>query len=244
MGESFSQLEERAKRATTIEELFCLWKQAHAAEVEEGNWEKTCQFKEKDKGKKHHFESQKAAKCNFTKDGRLGNAQKGSVLFICKESNLSKDMKVGEKDFWLKNEVVLNQPSTSDSADVKRAKTKYRNCLSKTLNKLLEKEHTMQKNLEDCAYMNLNKRGGCSECDNLVLAAYIAKYKDFIRKEIELLQCDTVVLYSASCYTETTMGEIEDVFRSAGVKTVAKIDCHPSRYSNQKIENMEITKNP
>ena len=102
----------------------------------------------------------------------------------------------------------------------------------------------MQENLEDCAYMNLNKRGGCSECDNLVLAAYIAKYKDFIRKEIELLQCGAVVLYSASCYTETTMGEIEDVFRSAGVKTVAKIDCHPSRYSNQKIENMEITKNP
>src|SRR5699024_5424481 len=91
MGESFSQLEERAKRATTIEELFCLWKRAHEAEVEEGNWEKTCQFKEKDKGKKHHFEPQEAAKCNFTKDGRLGNAQKGSVLFICKESNLSKD---------------------------------------------------------------------------------------------------------------------------------------------------------
>ena len=59
MGESFSQLEERAKRATTIEELFCLWKRAHAAEVGEGNWEKTCQFKEKDKGKKHPFEPQK-----------------------------------------------------------------------------------------------------------------------------------------------------------------------------------------
>ena len=233
MEESFSQLEERAKRATTIEELFCLWKRAHAAEVDEKTAPNTCPFPLEDKARK-----------NFTVDGRLGEMQKGGVLFICKESNLSRDEDAGVKAFWLRDEVVRNQPSTSESADVKRAKTKYRNCLSKTLNKLLEKEHTTQKNLEDCAYMNLNKRGRCSKCDNLVLAAYIAKYKDFIRKEIELLQCDTVVLYSASCYTETTMGEIEDVFRSAGVKTVAKIDCHPSRYSNQKIENMEITKNP
>ena len=83
MGESFSQLEERAKRATTIEELFCLWKRAHAAEVGEGNWEKTCQF-----------DSEEKARNYFTRDGRLGDAQKGGVLFICKESNLSKDKKV------------------------------------------------------------------------------------------------------------------------------------------------------
>lgn len=257
MEESFGQLEEQAKQATTIEELFCLWKRAHAAEVKEGNWEKTCQFKEKDKGKKHHFDPQKAAKENFTKDGRLGNAQKGGVLFICKESNLSRDedtdKKLSEneeacvKAFWLREEVVLNQPSICDPSQmkiVKSAKTHYRNCLEKTLSELSKKGYPAPKNLEDCAYMNLNKRGGNSTCNKTVLAAYIKKYKTFLQREIELLQCDVAVLYSASIYGKKAMKMIEQIFRGAGVKTVVKINCHPSRYSNQKIENMEITKNP
>ena len=247
MGERFVQLEEQAKSAKTLKELCCLWKRAHAAEVEEGNWEKTCQFKEKDKEKKHHFDPQKAAKENFTKDGRLGDTQKGGVLFICKESNLSEDMKDGEKDFWLKKEVVLNQPSICDPLQMKRvksAKTHYRNCLKKTLSELLEKGYPAPKNLEDCAYINLNKRGGNSTCNKTLLSAYIEKYKTFIQREIELLQCDVVVLYSASTYSKKAMEMIKHIFCGAGVKTVVKINCHPSRYSNQKIENMEITKNP
>lgn len=235
MGESFSQLEERAKRATTIEELFCLWKRAHAAEVDEKTAPNTCPFPLEDKARK-----------NFTVDGRLGEMQKGGVLFICKESNLSRDLKPEEKRFWLKEEVVLNQPSVCDPSQmkiVKSAKTHYRNCLEKTLSELLKKGYPAPKNLEDCAYMNLNKRGGNSTCNKTVLAAYIKKYKTFLQREIELLQCDVAVLYSASIYGKKAMKMIEQIFRGAGVKTVVKINCHPSRYSNQKIENMEITKN-
>lgn len=246
MGESFSQLTERAKRATTIEELFCLWKRAHAAEVEEGNWKKTCQF-----------DSEEKARNYFTRDGRLGDAQKGGVLFICKESNLSRDKdtdknpseeeEAGVKAFWLKEEVVLNRPSVCDPSQmkiVKSAKTHYRNCLEKTLSDLSKKGYPASKNLEDCAYMNLNKRGGNSTCNKTVLAAYIKKYKTFLQREIELLQCDVAVLYSASIYGKKAIKMLEQIFRDAGVKTVVKINCHPSRYSNQKIENMEITKNP
>ncbi len=36
------------------------------------------------------------------------------------------------------------------------------------------------------------------------------------------------------------MKEIEHIFRDAGVKTVVKINCHPSRYSCKKIEDMKI----
>ena len=61
MGESFSQLEERAKRATTIKELFGWWQQAHEAEVDEKTELTTCPFQSKDKARK-----------NFTVDGRLG----------------------------------------------------------------------------------------------------------------------------------------------------------------------------
>lgn len=232
MGESFSQLEERAKRATTIKELFGWWQQAHEAEVDEKTELTTCPFQSKDKARK-----------NFTVDCRLGETQKGGVLFICKESNLSGDIRDEEKHFWLKEEVVLNQPSICAPSQIKRvksAKTYYRNCLGKTLNVLLEKGYPAPKNLENCAYMNLNKRGGNSTCNRTVLFAYIARYKTFIKREVELLQCDTVVLYSASSYGKKAMKMIEHIFRSANVKTIVKINCHPSRYSCKKIEDMEI----
>lgn len=239
MGERFDELAREAAAATTLKGLFGLWQKAHEVEVEEGNWEKTCQFASKEELEK--------AKKNFTCDGRLSDAKKGGVLFICKESNLSGDIKDEEKRFWLREEVVLNQPSICDSSQMKRvksAKTHYRNCLTKTLCELLKKGYPAPKNLEDCAYMNLNKRGGNSTCNKTVLAAYIEKYKTFIQREIELLQCDVEVLFSASTYSKKAMKTIEHIFRGAGVKTVVKINCHPSRYSNQKIENMEITKNP
>ena len=130
----------------------------------------------------------------------MGDTQKGDILFICKESNLSRDIKNGEKPFWLKEEVLSNKPSVCDSSTVKSAKTHYRNCLRKTLSELLQKGYPAPKNLEDCAYMNLNKHGGNSTCNKTALAAYITRYKTFIKREIKLLQCDTVVLYSASSY--------------------------------------------
>lgn len=187
MGESFSQLEERAKRATTIEELFCLWKRAHAAEVKEGNWEKTCPF-----------DSEQKARENFTRDGRLGDAQEGGVLFICKESNLSKDENTDEKSFWMRENVQQNDTPAFDLSQAKRARTLYRNRLKDTLDKLHEKGYGIPDHLEECAYMNLNKRGGFSRTRYTILKEYVRKYKCFLTREIELLAPDVVVF--CGCY--------------------------------------------
>lgn len=59
-----------------------------------------------------------------------------------------------------------------------------------------------------------------------------SKCKVFIRRKIELLQCDTAVLYSTSSYKND---DIKEILHEAGVKHIFEINCHPSRYSKTKL---------
>lgn len=185
--ESFDELAKRAKSAESLEELFCLWKKAHEAEVEEKTWPETCPFNSENKAQK-----------NFTLDGRLGESPKGGVLFVCKESNLSEDEKKGEKTFWMKETVQQSYTSTCESARAKAARTIYRNRLEAVLGTLRENGYDVPHHLKDCAYMNLNKRGGVSRTRYKILKKYVKKYQLFLIREIELLAPDVIVF--CGCY--------------------------------------------
>lgn len=223
--QDFEALQGQAATAESLQRLFELWKEAHSVEE---NWENTCVF------------SQEGAKANFTCDGRLGETPKGGVLFICKESNVGRDISFGEKGFWMREEVL---PSREDpdpkwqrsDAKIKRSRTCYYNCLSETLRILSERGYHVPKQLQDCAYINLNKRGGKAVCNQKKLAKYISKYKVFIQREIEFLQCDTAVLYSASSYKSD---DVKAILHGAGVKHIIEINCHPSRYSKTKLQEI------
>lgn len=221
----FEALQVQAATAESLQRLFELWKKAHSVEEK---WEDTCVF------------SDERAKANFTEDGRLGSTETGGVLFICKESNVERDTPFGEKGFWIREEVL---PSREDpdpkwqrsDANIKRSRTCYYNCLSETLRILSDCGYPVPKRLQDCAYINLNKRGGKAACNQKKLAEYISKYKAFIQREIELLQCDTAVLYSASSYKSD---DIKKILHGAGVKNIIEINCHPSRYRKTKLREI------
>ncbi len=105
------------------------------------------------------------------------------------------------------------------SSSEKAAQTKYKNVLEWILKKLeaqTEKEsltgsrteskaagnHGVKSgsdswktwSLADCAYLNLNKRGGYRECDSRRLIGYVRYYQAYLQREIELLQPEYVVL--------------------------------------------------
>ena len=48
--------------------------------------------------------------------------------------------------------------------------------------------------LETCAYMNINKRGGFAGANFNRLGAYAKKYQNFIKREIEILQPELIVI--------------------------------------------------
>lgn len=49
------------------------------------------------------------------------------------------------------------------------------------------------KPLENIAFMNLNKRGGYAYCNWEILLYYVARYKDYIKKQIEIINPDIII---------------------------------------------------
>ena len=154
-------------KCNTLNQLFEIWKRAHKEESEESFLET-------------YFKDDKSRKYIFSKDGFLGANDRAKVLFVCREPHIrdsgeSCDEKNGDF-FWVKEYAVKNK------------KTKYYNLLIKCLEDL-----SIECAIEECAYININKRGGGRECDMNKLKAYAEQYKDFIVKEVKIVNPEVVV---------------------------------------------------
>lgn len=169
------------KMLKTLDELFEEWKEAHSCE------EKT------------EYLGPSIPKNVFLPDGIIDeekfDKQELKVLFVAKEANwyqadenpeLSKPV---ETMFWHRRVAFDEVPKTMFS---------YR--LSMLTNALLSKEENRftkvdktHEGLQSVAVINLNKRGGYSYCVWETLNTYVAKYQDYIRREIELISPDMIV---------------------------------------------------
>lgn len=163
----------------TLEQLFDLWEEAHKREDENS-------FKEtKPKALPDDV------KDRFIPDGSLSSnaIEKHSILFVCRESNVSAGT---DGRFWMKDVVECKMKGRvleNADATAKRSATKYFNCME-----ALARELNQGGMLETCAYMNINKRGGFASADFRSLGKYAKKYQVFIKKEIEILQPDVIVV--------------------------------------------------
>ena len=61
----------------------------------------------------------------------------------------------------------------------------------------INKNHDILKNI---AYMNINKRGGSNRTKASDLRKYAVRYKDYIKREIELIDPDLIVCCSGLVY--------------------------------------------
>ena len=88
--------------------------------------------------------------------------------------------------FWVRDVAFSRVPETMFSKRLSMLINAYYNNDYKIINK----EHT---NLQSCAFINLNKRGGLSACRWETLERYTAQYAKCIEKEIKLIQPDFII---------------------------------------------------
>lgn len=179
----------RIDECTDLESLFLIWKEAHQ---EEKYFDETLP---KNKDGEYPEDKKKFAK-NWTNDGYLScNTENIDILFILKEPNeenaieeTKKLTKQGfaienvysdNKDFWIKNGINTGKiiPRRIRKAAIE----------------LLENETTEENWMQKSAVININKRGGYKFCDPKQLLNYIKIYKQFILKQIEIINPKIIV---------------------------------------------------
>ena len=164
-------------RSAELDELFEEWRERHEAE---------------------NYDGENISKSNFIPDGIIDEAlymqSPKKILFIAKEAacfkkenTIEKNFETAQKDgFWCRR-VVLGEEERG---------TRFSSGLALLANAILnENFETPEKDisaLRYVAFMNINKRGGFTECET-DLAAYVKKYKDLIDREIRIISPDIIV---------------------------------------------------
>ena len=165
-------------RSAELDELFEEWRERHEAE---------------------NYDGENISKSNFIPDGIIDEASymqsPKKILFIAKEAACLKKENTIEKNF----ENAQNDGFWCRRAafgDAKAKKGRFSLGLALLANAILnENFETPEKDisaLRYVAFMNINKRGGFTECET-DLAAYVKKYKDLIDREIRIISPDIIV---------------------------------------------------
>ena len=166
----------RDNRSAEVEKLFEEWQGRHESE---------------------NCSSENISKSNFIPDGIIDEASymqsPKKILFIAKEAACLKEENTIEKKFetaqndgfWCRR-VVLGEEGG----------TRFSSGLALLANAILnENFETPEKDisaLRYVAFMNINKRGGFTECET-DLDAYVEKYEDLIDREIKIISPDIIV---------------------------------------------------
>lgn len=166
-------------RSAELEKLFDEWRKRHISE---------------------DYSNDKISKNNFIPDGIIDEASymqsPKKILFIAKEAAcLDKTEKTAEENFetaqkdgfWCRR-VVLGEEESG---------TRFSSGLALLANAILnENFETPEKDisaLRYVAFMNINKRGGFTECKTKLLRDYAQNYKDLIDREIKIISPDIIV---------------------------------------------------
>lgn len=163
-------------RSAELEKLFEEWQERHESE---------------------NCSSENISKSNFIPDGIIDEASymqsPKKILFIAKEAACLKEENTIEKNFetaqndgfWCRR-VVLGEEGG----------TRFSSGLALLANAILnENFETPEKDisaLRYVAFMNINKRGGFTECET-DLSDYAENYKDLIDREIKIISPDIIV---------------------------------------------------
>lgn len=173
----------------SLKEIFDSWENAHKKESPE-SLKKTvpCQ------------NGKKVDRRNFIEDGCYSeDKETAKYLYILKEANLEFDYK--------KDSIIYEgrRPNSWFREDSKEAKS-MRSKMIKKFSIVDSKSSTV--NLSDIAYMNINKRGGLSHCNETTLSEYAKVYKKQIKEEIDFLSPEYVICCNI-CY-EILLNEVID----------------------------------
>lgn len=210
---------ELPKHCESIDELFSLWKVSHNEDYAEKC--RNCIFpcfgnrKQDDIHNICKSDRYNIIRESFLPDGSLSDQKRDEhkILFVCKEAH--NDFKDKSADFWMKK--------TKDSND------KYHKCIR-------EIASAFDADLEECAYMNINKRGGHDWCNLTRLRDYSITYSEFIQEEISLLKPQRIIVLGKNIPSETLeiFKEALDIFNVNDIYPE-----HPSFYTKKTLNDFK-----
>lgn len=165
-------------RSAELEKLFDEWRKRHISE---------------------DYSNDKISKNNFIPDGIIDEASymqsPKKILFIAKEAAcLDKKKKTAEENFeaaqndgfWCRRVVLGGEGGTHFSSGLALL-------ANAILNENFETPEKDISALRYVAFMNINKRGGFTECKTKLLRGYAKNYKDLIDREIKIISPDIIV---------------------------------------------------
>lgn len=205
----------------TLSRLFDLWSDAHVTQSVYNCTQETIP-KRTVKGVEEHISIE-----SFTKDGPLDkDAERISILFILKESNTGKNndgLYCANGNFWfsdyLHDELFNGSMRFKDKKDY-RDFINYRDKIGACVN-VINPAFSWKKDYSKVAYMNINKRGGFGSTDQKTLNNYVQMYAPFIKKQIEILRPEIIVIMGIDTFislTRTTKNHICVLLPDSGVK--------------------------
>lgn len=163
-------------RSAELEKLFDEWRKRHISE---------------------DYSNNEISKNNFIPDGIIDEASymqsPKKILFIAKEAACLKEGNTIEENFeaaqndgfWCRRVVLGEEGGTSFSSGLALL-------ANAILNENFETPEKDISALRYVAFMNINKRGGFTECET-DLDAYVEKYEDLIDREIKIISPDIIV---------------------------------------------------
>ena len=170
-------------RSAELEKLFDEWRKRHISEDYSND----------------KISKNKISKNNFIPDGIIDEASymqsPKKILFIAKEAaclkkgnTIEENFEIAQNDgFWCRRVVF---------GEEKRG-TSFSSGLALLANAILDENfETPEKDisaLRYVAFMNINKRGGFTECKTKLLRDYAQNYKDLIDREIKIISPDIIV---------------------------------------------------
>jgi len=156
-----------------LEDLFIVWQAEQAKEKE--------------------YKNDKVDIRSFSRDGFVDEKMWASsflngkrVLYIAREANATGQRLVDDGRFYLKDE------ESSRKKKIFQRIIAIQNIIKARLDGNIKNEYTYS-DFNEIAFMNINKRGGSSSTDFKQLNKYAEKYKEFIKREIEIINPDYII---------------------------------------------------
>ena len=178
----FDELEKQITKCQTLDELFALWKRAHQAE-------------------RNHEETtvDGVDKNAFVADGYINrncyDKSDYKVLFILKESNVKEhDVPVDSSQIGFYTDYINGCNPNVPKQQEKIGRMAYYLQNGETEQAKTPSEVQLKNALKCAAVMNINKRGGAENTDNKKFYDYYIKYEKFIKREIEIINPNCIVM--------------------------------------------------
>ncbi len=203
---TFDEALQKVSDCKTLDELFSLWIEAHKLET---NYEETTITEPKIK---KDITIPGISKDSFIKDGYINfdkyESSKRRILFILKESNIQGYMPDSNPSEGNQVPFYTNYINGLSSTNRPRQHEKMGRIAHYLFTGSdISDETVFKKDLECCAFMNVNKRGGKEKTNNKRFNNYISKYHSFIRKQIQIINPDYVVIIGKQIPEESFLPE-------------------------------------